>query len=240
MAIHPRTMKENQLLDAVGLRGRERILAECTTVPLEFGHVLYEPGDPLRHVYFPTSGFVSLIAPDGPNHTLEVGLVGTEGMVGGTLALGIAASPLKALVQGEGTAHRMRADSFSAILNENAPRRVVGAYVYVQYRQMAQTAVCGRFHSLDARLAQWILLTHDRAGASHFRLTHQFLAHMLGVRRAGVTMAAGSLQKQHLIQYRRGMMNVLNRPGLEAVSCACYKRLNEIYDTQFPASLKRA
>ena len=195
----------NQLLDKIAARDRQRIVAQCTAVPLVFGRVLFEPEEVIRHVFFPTSGFISLITPDGARHNLEVGLVGAEGMVGSPLALG--------------SALRMRAEDFNIALNESAQcRRVIGAYLYVQFAQVAQTAACGRFHGLDARLARWILLTQDRAGANPFRLTHEFLAQMLGVRRAGVTMAAGMLQKRHLIQYRRSMINVLNRPGLEAVA----------------------
>ena len=231
----------NQLLDKIAARDRQRILAQCTAVPLVFGRVLFEPEEMIRHVFFPTSGFISLITPDGARHNLEVGLVGAEGMVGSTLALGVASSPVKALIQGEGSALRMRAEDFNSALNESAQcRRVIGAYLYVQFAQVAQTAACGRFHGLDARLARWILLTQDRAGENRFRLTHEFLAQMLGVRRAGVTMAAGMLQKRHLIQYRRGMINVLNRPGLEAVACACYKRLHEIHDAHLSAGRKRA
>jgi CRP-like cAMP-binding protein len=231
----------NQLLEKIAVRDRQRILGQCTVVPLVFGHVLFEPEEVIQHVFFPTSGFISLVTPDGARHNLEVGLVGAEGMVGSTLALGVDSSPVKALIQGEGSALRMRAADFNTALNESAQcRRVIGAYLYVQFAQVAQTAACGRFHNLDARLARWILLTQDRAGAIRFRLTHEFLAQMLGVRRAGVTMAAGILQKQKLIQYSRGMISVLNRPGLEAVACACYKRLNEIHDVHLPAERKRA
>jgi CRP-like cAMP-binding protein len=136
---------------------------------------------------------------------------------------------------------RMSGSRFKSALNEcPGLKRVIGAYLYVQLAQIAQTAACGRFHGLDARLARWILLTHDRAEANRFRLTHQFLAQMLGVRRAGVTTAAGMLQKRHLIQYSRGIIDVLNRPGLEAVACPCYKRLNDIYTTSLSAAKKRA
>jgi len=231
----------NQLLGRIAARERERIVSACDIVPVAFGHALYESGDAIRHVYFPTSGFVSLLTPDGRNHSLEVGLVGSEGIVGSTLALGIGSSPLRALVQGEGSALRMSVGRFGKALNDGSGlRRVVDAYLYVQLAQIAQTAACGRFHGLDARLARWILLTQDRARGSRFRLTHELLAQMLGVRRAGVTIAAGLLQKKHLIQYRRGVIDVLNRSGLEAAACACYPRLNEIYADHLPAPKKRA
>ena len=181
----------NQLLNSIAVREREQILAECTTIPLPLGCVLYEANHAMRYAYFPTSGFVSLISQDGTKQGLEVSLVGAEGMVGSTLALGVRSSPLKALIQGEGSALRMRADRFAAALNESVQlRRVIGAYLFVQYAQVAQTATCGTFHGLDARLARWTLLTQDRAGVSRFRLTHELVAQMLGVRRAGVNGGA--------------------------------------------------
>lgn len=229
----------NQLLNSIAVREREQILAECTTIPLPLGCVLYEANHAMRYAYFPTSGFVSLISQDGTKQGLEVSLVGAEGMVGSTLALGVRSSPLKALIQGEGSALRMRADRFAAALNESVQlRRVIGAYLFVQYAQVAQTATCGTFHGLDARLARWTLLTQDRAGVSRFRLTHELVAQMLGVRRAGV-MAAQMLQKRRLIAYRRGMIEVLNRPGLEALACPCYKHQNDLYAMHVAATGKR-
>ena len=157
--------------------------------------------------------------------------MGSEGAFGITLLLGIDISPLQGLVQGAGKAWRMTAQQFRrASVERRSFEEVADAYLYVLMAQIAQTAACGRYHPLEARLARWLLMTHDRAGSDDFRLTHEFLSHMLGVRRAGVTEAAGALQKRHLIQYRRGLVRVLNRTGIEAASCACYGALNTLYD----------
>jgi CRP-like cAMP-binding protein len=199
-------------------------------VELPFGEIVSEPNEPIRHVYFPTTSFISLITPKGASESLEVGLVGNEGVFGITLVLGIDASPLKGLVQGGGLAMRMSVAQFRRASKESRSfGRVVHAYLYVLMAQIAQTAACGRFHQLEARMARWLLMTHDRAGSDTFRLTHVFLAQMLGVRRAGVTEAASKIQKRNLIQYRRGVIRVMNRPALEALACPCYAAFNEMY-----------
>ena len=220
----------NRLLAAVTKRNLGPILKTCEEVELTFGDVLSEPDEPIRYVYFPTTSFISLITPNGASESLEVGLVGNEGVFGITLVLGIDASPLKGLVQGAGQAMRMSVTHFRRASRESPSfGRVVHAYLYVLMAQIAQTAACGRFHQLEARLARWILMTHDRAGSDTFPLTHVFLAQMLGVRRAGVTEAAGLVQKRGFIQYRRGIVQVLNRPGLEEIACPCYDAFNAMY-----------
>lgn len=220
----------NRLLAAVAARDRAAILRTCEEVELPFGEVVSEPNEPIPYVYFPTTSYISLITPKGASESLEVGLVGNEGVFGITLVLGIDASPLKGLVQGQGMAMRMSVPHFRRASKERASfARVVNAYLYVLMAQIAQTAACGRFHQLEARLARWLLMTHDRAGTDSFRITHEFLAQMLGVRRAGVTEAAGLIQKRNLIQYRRGVVQVLNRPALEAIACPCYDAFNRMY-----------
>lgn len=220
----------NRLLAAVTTRDRGAILKNCDEVELAFGRVVSEPNEPIRDVYFPTTSYISLITPKGASESLEVGLVGYEGVFGSTLVLGIDASPLKGLVQGGGLAMRMSVPNFRRASKESQSfGRVLNAYLYVLMAQIAQTAACGRFHKLDARLARWVLMTHDRAASDTFPLTHMFLAQMLGVRRAGVTEAAGAVQRLGLIQYRRGMVQVLNRPGLEAMACPCYNAVNAMY-----------
>jgi CRP-like cAMP-binding protein len=232
--------RTNRLLAAVATRDRGPILKTCEEVELTFGDVLSEPNEPIRHVYFPTTSFISLITPKGASESLEVGLVGNEGVFGITLVLGIDASPLKGLVQGGGLAMRMSVPHFRRASKESASfGRVVNAYLYVLMAQIAQTAACGRFHQIEARLARWILMTHDRAGSDTFPLTHVFLAQMLGVRRAGVTEAAGLVQKRGFIQYRRGTVQVLNRPALEAIACPCYNASNEMYGKHLGAGVKR-
>jgi CRP-like cAMP-binding protein len=212
-------------------KDREHLLAGCEQVELTFAEVICEPGDRIKHVYFPAEGFVSLLTPRDGCTSLEVGLVGSEGMVGITLMLGVDVSPLRALVQGAGVALRMDAAPFRRELAQSAPlQRALNHYLYVSLAQLAQMAACTHFHLLEARLARWLLMTHDRVHADEFHLTHDLLAMMLGVRRVGVTKAAGGLQRQRLIRYRRGNITVLSRGGLEAAACGCYQSALDVYD----------
>lgn len=213
----------NLLIEAMPAKARQRVLDQSERVDLSFGDILCEPEQPFRYVYFPTSGFISLVAVVGKHPPLEMGLIGTEGMLGVTMALGVAAAPLRGVVQGPGAALRMSASAFEAELARSPSlNRSLHCYLYVLMAQLTQTAACTRFHEIDKRLARWLLMTHDRAHADHFHLTHQFLADMLGVQRSAVTIAAGELQKQKLIRYTRGEIRILDRPGLEAAACECY------------------
>lgn len=221
----------NRLIAALPSSDRTHLLAGCERIELSFAQVLCEPGDTIRHVYFPVAGFISLLTPRDNCASLEVGLVGDEGMVGIPLTLDVATSPLRALVQGAGTALRMDAAAFRRELDRSAPlHRALNRYLYVTLAQLAQTAACTHFHMVEARLARWLLMTHDRAHADAFRLTHELIAQMLGVRRVGVTKAAGALQQRRLIRYHRGSITVLSRRGLEAASCACYGAGREVYE----------
>jgi CRP-like cAMP-binding protein len=222
------------LLDALPSSDRLRMLAGCETVDLAFSDQLYALGDRLSHVYFPTGGFISLIMPIDDSASLEVGLVGNEGMFGIPLALGVEVSPVRAVVQGAGSALRMDAAAFCRELKRSPTlQREIDRYVFVHLSQLAQTAACTRFHVVEARLARWLLMTQDRAQADTFHITQEYLSFMLGVRRVGVTKAAGSLQKRSLIHYSRGDITVLDRRGLKAASCGCYKADRESYDRIF-------
>ncbi len=221
----------NRLLEALPESDRRRFLAGCETIELTFAEVLYTPNERLNQVLFPITGFISLIMPVDDSASLEVGMVGNEGMFGVPLALGVDLSPVRAVVQGAGSALRMDAAHFCRELRRSERlQREIARYVFVHLAQLAQTAACTRFHVVEARLARWLLMTQDRAHANAFHVTQEFLALMLGVRRVGVTKAAGALQKRRLIRYSRGDITVLDRRGLKAASCGCYEADRESYD----------
>jgi CRP-like cAMP-binding protein len=200
-------------------------------VKLVYGQVLYEPAGQIRHVYFPTDCLVSLLTAVDKNRTLEVGMVGNEGMVGMPMVLGIGLSAVRALVQGSGTAMRMTAARFRAEFKKNPTlQRALFRYTHLLMAQVSQTAACNRFHQAEARLARWLLMTSDRMHVDEFRLTHEFLGHMLGLRRVGVTKAASVLERKKLIEYSRGNIKILNRTRLEAAACPCYRIVKNLQD----------
>lgn len=231
MLLADRVDTGNRLLAPLGEKEQRRFLASCDSVVLAAHDVLYEAGSSLRDVYFPTGASISLMTPLDTCASLEVGLVGDEGMAGISLLLGVHVSPLNQLVQGTGTALRVGATAFRREL-ERCPalQRRLQRYAYVQMHQIAQTAACTRFHRVEERLARWLLMTHDRARAATFHATHETLAYMLGVRRVGITKAATTLQDQGLIRYSRGDITILDRSGLESHSCGCYAAANDLYD----------
>ena len=221
---------QNHLIELLPSNSRSRLLAICEPIELAIGEVLEDVGMPTRYVYYPTVGFVSLVTAIKGRPTLEVGMVGREGMLGTQLVLGVEAAPLHAVVQGAGAAWRIGAPEFSKELARNAAmQRDLNRYVYVTMTQLASSASCLRFHQIGPRLARWLLMTQDRAHSDSFHITHEFLAYMLGVRRVGITTAASILQREGLIKYRRGEIQVLNRRGLKAASCSCYAADREAY-----------
>lgn len=224
----------NRLLEGLPHRERDRILGHSEPVELIFGEILCEPDQPFQHVYFPLTGFISLVATVDGHQPLEMGLIGDEGMLGVTMALGVKVAPLRGVVQGSGSALRVTAAQLGRELRASPVLvRILNRYLYVLMAQLSQAAACTRFHEVEARLARWLLMTHDRAHADQFHLTHSFLADMLGVQRSAVTIAAGALQKRHLIRYSRGGINILDRSGLEGASCECYNAVIKDYTEVF-------
>jgi CRP-like cAMP-binding protein len=220
----------NRLLAALPDQDRDRLMTLCEPVELSIAETLYLAGEPIPHVYFPTGGFVCLVTPINDGAKLEVGLVGNEGMLGVTLLLGVDAAPFDAVVQGAGPALRITAAAFLRELGQSpALRQELKRHLYVSISQLAQTTACNRFHLVEARLASWLLMSQDRAHSDTFHVTHEFLASMLGVRRVGITKAANSLQQQELIRYHRGDITIIDRLGLEAAACGCYRTGLEIY-----------
>jgi CRP-like cAMP-binding protein len=222
---------ENRLLAALTQLGRQRLLASCEHVELRVADVPCRAGERIKHVHFPTDSIISTITALADGSRLEVGLVGHEGMLGACVALGINIHPQHAIVQGAGSAWRMSVPAFQRHARESVElRRLLNCYVYVLMGQLAQSAACSHYHLVQARLARWLLMTRDRARRNQFDLTQEFLAHLLGARRVGITKAASSLREQGLIEYRRGAISILDEAGLEQASCACYRGASDMYE----------
>jgi len=221
---------ENHLIESLGRHERTRLLERCERVDLVLSEVICERHARTRHVYFPTSGFISLVIEADGRPGLEVGMVGREGMLGAELLLGQTATPWRAVVQGAGTAWRLQASLLHQVLPESpALRQLLGRYLAFRVEQLTLGAVCERFHEIGPRLARWLLMSQDRAQSDTFHVTHEFLAFMLGVRRVGVTVAASELQRLGLIVYRRGELTVLDREALQAKACSCYQSNQRMY-----------
>ena len=231
MQQHSNTVaRQNLLLASLPAADRRHLLAQCEPLELTLASVLHEADEPLRHVIFPTSGLISLITPTTGYDRMEVGLIGNEGMLGTSVVLGVESAPVLAVVQGAGTAWQIHTRSFHREIDRSgALQRGLKRYVHVVMTQLAQMAVCTRFHVVEARLARWLLMTGDRSHSDDFHLTHEFLSNMLGVRRAGVTHAASALQSRNLVRYHRGDMSILDRGGLENAACRCYATDQETY-----------
>jgi CRP-like cAMP-binding protein len=221
----------NRLLAALPPAGFAALADHLQPAELELKQVLYEPGQIIQTIHFPEGGMVSHVIPLENGHGVEVGLVGREGLVGLPGILGAERATTEAMVQMEGPAWRIRADELRAAFERSAPLRVLLLrYVQAFHAQVAQTAACNAQHTVDLRLARWLLMQHDRAEQDEFPMTHEFLALMLGTRRPSISVAAGVLQKSGAVRYVHGRMTVLDRAGLEAAACECYGVVREQSD----------
>ena len=220
----------NRLLGALPRTEYYKLLPILEPVNLTFADVLYESRAEIRHVYFPNDCFVSMLTTVDTGRAAEVGLIGSEGMVGVPMALGVAVSPFRAVVQGGGSAMRLKTEDFRRIFGKSAAlKREVFLFTHLLMIQIAQTAACNRFHVVTQRMARWMLMTRDRVNSNEFRITQEFLALMLGVRRVGVSAAMSDLRKRSLIDYRRGGITILDHEGLVGVACGCYKTVKDTY-----------
>jgi CRP-like cAMP-binding protein len=200
-------------------------------VELEFGHVIYEPNQPVDYAYFPTAGVISLLAAFSDGSTVEAGVIGSEGVLGTWLVMGAETTPHQALVQSPGHALKLGVSDLRALVqNDGELLTTLLRYSNAFFNQVAQTAACNRVHKLEQRLARWLLLTHDRVAGDEFQMTQDFLSRMLAVRRAGVSVAASSLRQMRAIDYQRGNLVVLDRAGLERASCECYQIVKNQFD----------
>jgi CRP-like cAMP-binding protein len=221
---------QNHLIELLPAQDRRRLLGIAEHVRIEQSEVLGEAGKPTRFIYFPVNGFISLVSSIERKAVLEVGMIGREGSFGAQAALRVLTQPLHALVQRPGIAWRVPISEFQPELDRCVSlQHLMGRYVYVLMTQLASSAVCTRFHKINVRLGRRLLMMHDRSHGDTFEVTHEVLAYMLGVRRVGITVAAGALQKAGLIEYNRGQVTVLNRRRLEAAACSCYSDDNQVY-----------
>ncbi|MDO9475761.1 MAG: Crp/Fnr family transcriptional regulator [Pseudohongiella sp.] len=228
-----RLLQGNRLVDELPVEQHNRLLAKSELISLNTNQILCDQEMNLTHVYFPTTATISMMVKVNEHPPLGMILVGSEGMLGASLVLGVRAAPFRAAVQGKGSALRISVSGFNSLISENpAIADVLGRYVFVMMEQLSQTAACHRFHEVEPRLVRWLLLTHDRAQGDSFNLTHLLLAEMLGVQRSAVTIAAGILQQKNLISYARGVITIVDRIGLEKLSCECYGLLVADYQRQ--------
>ena len=231
----PHDPRQNHLLAALPADEYARLLPDLEWVPTPLGHVLYESGDKMRHVYFPTTSIVSLLYVMEDGASAEIAVVGNEGVVGVSIFMGGESTTSRAVVQSEGHGYRLKAQLLKDEFFRAGPmQRLLLRYTQALLTQMAQTAVCNRHHSLDQQFCRWLLLSLDRLPSSELVMTQELIANMLGVRREGVTEAAGNVQRAGLIHYNRGRITVLDRPGLEARACECYAVVKKEFDRLLP------
>ena len=242
----PHSPRQNHLIDALPNAEYEHLSPNLELIPMPLGKVIYESGDVLSYAYFPTTCIISLLYVMENGSSAEIAVVGNEGIVGVALFMGGQTMPNRAIVQSAGHAYRLRAPQLMLDFNRSGGRRkgifhhLLLRYTQALITQMAQTAVCNRHHSVDQQLCRWLLLSLDRLAASELTMTQELIANMLGVRREGVTDAAGKLQKAGLIEYRRGHITVLDRPGLEKRVCECYQVVKTEFERLLPDIHRKA
>ena len=230
--------RENRLLAVLPAEEYARLLPDLEPVVLPLGNALAESGDLMRHVYFPTTAIVSLLYVMEDGSSAEIAVVGNEGIVGVSLFMGGETTPSRAAVQSAGHGFRLPGQLLKDEFYRAGPmQRLLLRYTQALLTQMAQTAVCNRHHSLDQQLCRWLLLSLDRLPSAELIMTQELIANMLGVRREGVTEAAGKLQKAGLLRYQRGRITVLDRPGLEARACECYEVVKKEFDRLLPGGV---
>lgn len=223
-------MITNALIDALPRAARSRLLSICESVDLVSGRLVSGTDTPTRHVYFPTGSILSLMTSSKDSPVLEVGMVGSEGMLGLQVVLAIDSIPLQADVRGSGGALRIATELFNRELASSRPlRQRLNCYLQVTLLQFTLEARCARFHQINQRLARWLLMTQDRTHADSLSVTQALIAHMLGVRRVGIATAASELQRRGIIRYSRGILTVVDRKALESQSCACYGTARKTY-----------
>ena len=228
--------KQNHLLDALQSAEFDRLSPNLELVEMSLGKVLYESGGMLEHVYFPTNSIISLLYVMANGSAAEIAVVGNEGILGISLFMGGETTSSRAVVQSAGHAYRLKAQLLKDEFNRGGPvQRLLLRYTQALITQMAQTAVCNRHHSVEQQLCRWLLLSLDRLATDKLTMTQELIANMLGVRREGVTDAAGKLQREGLIKYSRGRITVLDRPKLEIRSCECYQVVKAEFDRLLPA-----
>jgi CRP-like cAMP-binding protein len=225
-----KTQPKNRLLAALPVKTYQNLLSKTERIALIFNENVYEQGDVISDVYFPESGIVSLLSAVEANSTLEVGIVGDEGIIGLPLFLGVKTSNNRAVVQGAGFALKMSAEDFLDECKTDELPRVLQRFTHSLMTQISQSAACNRFHEIEPRLAHWLLMTSDRMHNDEFQITQEFLSNMLGVRREAVNKAATHFQQQQIISYSRGNLSILDRQKLETAACNCYKIIKKDYD----------
>lgn len=235
----PDAPADNRLLSALPAAEYERLYSRLERIRLIYGEKIYEQGEVIRHVYFPDSGVVSLLSAVNERATLEVGLIGSEGVVGLAVFLGVRTSNNRAIVQGAGHALRIKTEDFLvASENGGALPNLLRRFTHSLLAQVSQSAACYCFHPVEARLARWLLMTADRMQTDEFPVTQEFLSNMLGVRRESVNKSAVVIQQQELISYSRGSVSINNRTGLEKAACVCYAIIKD-EEKSFPVNAGR-